>query len=96
MQKINVIIRTSCHVILSGDNTTDYAHSTISVINTNSPTLWVHTLLALIYGILALVLLRRFTAKLDVENEDDAAKTLMVSYIPKDTCFKNTILQHFK
>lgn len=64
--------------------------------NTNSPALWAHTLLSLTYLVLALLLLRRFTAKLDLENEDDAAKTLLVSYIPKDMCFKNTILQHFK
>lgn len=76
--------------------TTDYSHSTISNINTNSPKLWVHTLLSVVYLVLALVFMRQFSARLDVENEDDAAKTLMIAYVPKEKCFKNTIMQHFK
>ena len=74
----------------------NYAFATISHVNADSPKLWVHTLMALAFLIIAVVFMRRFSAKLDIENEEDSARALMVSYIPKDKCFKNTIMEHFK
>ena len=74
----------------------DYVHSTISNVDSDSPNLWAHTLLSLTYLILALIIMRRFSSKLNFETEDDSARTLMVSYIPRDKCFKNTVTQHFK
>ena len=74
----------------------DYAFSTISNLNANSPKLWVHTLMSLAFLLIAVGFMRKFSAKLDVENEDDSARTLMVNYIPKDHCFKNVVTQHFK
>ncbi|XP_067941710.1 calcium permeable stress-gated cation channel 1-like [Watersipora subatra] len=79
-----------------GKTMSSYAHSTISNVNSDSPKLWVHTLMALIFLIIALGFMRRFSATLDIENEEDSARTLMLAYIPKDKCFKNTITQHFK
>lgn len=87
-----------CHYddVIVVNTMNDYAHSTISNINADSPKLWVHTLTSVTFLVIALVFMRRFSAKLDIENEEDAARALMVSYIPKDQCFKNTVTQHFK
>lgn len=76
-------------------NTQAFGHTTISNINSNSPTLWVHSVLAVVFLIIAVIFMRHFSVNLHYEEDEQATRTLMISNIPKDKCFRNILTQHF-
>lgn len=62
----------------------------------SSPLLWVHAVLAVAFLILLVGLMRHFHVNLEFEEDEQVSRTLMISGIPKDQCFKNQISQHFE
>lgn len=62
----------------------------------SSPLLWVHAVLAVAFLILLVGLMRHFRVNLEFEEDEQVSRTLMISGIPKDKCFKNQITQHFE
>ncbi|XP_074652654.1 mechanosensitive cation channel TMEM63B-like isoform X2 [Tubulanus polymorphus] len=80
---------------LEGNDQT-FGHTTISNVESGSPYLWVHAVLAVLFLIIAVYMMRHFSVNLNYEEDEQATRTLMVSHIPKDQCFKNVILQHFQ
>lgn len=62
----------------------------------SSPLLWVHAVLAVAFLILLVGLMRHFHVNLEFEEDEQVSRTLMISGIPKDKCFKNQITQHFE
>ncbi|XP_052700349.1 CSC1-like protein 2 isoform X3 [Crassostrea angulata] len=77
-------------------NKTDFGHTTIGNLDPDSPLLWVHAVLAVAFLILLVGLMRHFHVNLEFEEDEQVSRTLMISGIPKDKCFKNQITQHFE
>lgn len=77
-------------------NKTDFGHTTIGNLDPDSPLLWVHAVLAVAFLILLVGLMRHFHVNLEFEEDEQVSRTLMISGIPKDQCFKNQISQHFE
>ncbi|XP_064621129.1 calcium permeable stress-gated cation channel 1-like [Lineus longissimus] len=77
-------------------NTQAFGHTTMSNIDTGSATLWVHGVFAVVFLIIAVYMMRHFSVNLQYEDDDQATRTLMVSHIPVDKCFKNIIQQHLR
>eukprot|EP00105_Crassostrea_gigas_P025532 XP_011446143.1 PREDICTED: CSC1-like protein 2 isoform X3 [Crassostrea gigas] len=77
-------------------NKTDFGHTTIGNLDPDSPLLWVHAVLAVAFLILLVGLMRHFRVNLEFEEDEQVSRTLMISGIPKDKCFKNQITQHFE
>ncbi|CAH1793257.1 unnamed protein product [Owenia fusiformis] len=92
---IGVILPINFQGTLEG-NTQTFGHTTISNINSNSPTLWVHALLAIVFLVIAVYFMRHFSINLRYEEDDQTSRSLMISGIPKDKCFKNLMQQHFQ
>ncbi|XP_063427762.1 calcium permeable stress-gated cation channel 1-like isoform X1 [Mytilus trossulus] len=74
----------------------DLGHTTIGNLDPDSKYLWVHAILAVVYLIILVALMRHFSLNLDFTKDEQVSKTLMVSHIPRDKCYKNTIQQHFQ
>ena len=81
-------------------NQTDLGHTTIGNLDPESNYLWIHAILAVVYLILLVVLMRHFSLNLDFKKDEQGkhqvSRTLMLYNIPKDKCYKNTIQQHFQ
>lgn len=77
-------------------NKTDFGHTTIGNLDPDSPLLWVHAVLAVAFLILLVGLMRHFHVNLEFEEDEQVSRTLMISGIPHDQCFKNQISQHFE
>ncbi|XP_029637641.1 CSC1-like protein 2 isoform X2 [Octopus sinensis] len=77
-------------------NSTDFGHTTIANVDSSSQLLWIHVLLAIIYLMIAVFFMQHFSHSLQFEEDDQVSKTLMISNIPKDKCFKSIVLQHFQ
>jgi hypothetical protein len=93
---IAIILPVNFRGDLEGD-TQAFGHTTISNISSNSPTLWVHVVLAVVFLIIAVIFMRHFSVNLQYSEDDQTAtRTLMLSNIPKDKCFRNIINQHFQ
>ncbi|XP_078315028.1 mechanosensitive cation channel TMEM63B-like isoform X4 [Crassostrea virginica] len=86
-------------VYFSGNNIgnkTDFGHTTIGNLDPDSQLLWVHAVLAVAFLILLVGLMRHFHRNLEFEEDEQVTRTLMISGIPTDKCFKNQISQHFE
>ncbi|KAL8588770.1 hypothetical protein ACOMHN_035266 [Nucella lapillus] len=77
-------------------NATEFGHTTIGNLDTQSPLLWVHSLFSVLYLIILLGVLRHFHTNLDVEEDEQVSRTLMISNIPKHKCFEETLQLHFQ
>ncbi|XP_048246055.1 CSC1-like protein 2 isoform X2 [Haliotis rufescens] len=77
-------------------NASDFGHTTIGNIEPNSPLLWVHALLAVIYLLLVVFMLRHFSVNLEFDEDEQVSRTLMISNIPTNKCFANIMKQHFR
>jgi hypothetical protein len=62
----------------------------------SSPLLWVHAVLAVAFLILLVGLMRHFHINLEFQEDEQVSRTLMISGIPHNQCFKNQISQHFE
>ncbi|GFN99162.1 transmembrane 63c (tmem63c), mRNA protein [Plakobranchus ocellatus] len=74
----------------------DFGHTTIGNLNPESPLLWVHAVMAVLYLVIVIAVLRHFSINLDTVENEQVSRTLMVSNIPKNKCFHTPILQHFQ
>ncbi|GFS19654.1 CSC1-like protein 2 [Elysia marginata] len=74
----------------------DFGHTTIANLKPESPVLWVHAVMAVLYLVIVIAVLRHFSVNLDAEEDEQVTRTLMVSNIPKNKCFHTPILQHFQ
>ncbi|XP_013411385.1 CSC1-like protein 2 isoform X2 [Lingula anatina] len=86
-------------VNFQGDQEQDqqqFGHTTISNLKLDSTTLWVHAVFSVVFIGLAVYFMRHFSSSLSFEEDDEATRTLMISHIPLDKCFKNTLQQHFQ
>ncbi|XP_062570721.1 CSC1-like protein 2, partial [Saccostrea cucullata] len=77
-------------------NATDFGHTTIGNLDPDSPLLWVHAVLAVAFLILLVGLMRHFRVNLQYQEDEQVSRTLMISGIPKNQCYKNQITQHFE
>lgn len=76
-------------------NATEFGHTTISNLDSNSPLLWVHAVFAVVYLVIIVFVLHHFHANLDVEEDEQVSRTLMISNMPKNKCFSDNIMLHF-
>ncbi|KAK3802083.1 hypothetical protein RRG08_049973 [Elysia crispata] len=74
----------------------DFGHTTIANLKPENPVLWVHAVMAVLYLVIVIAVLRHFSINLDTEENEQVTRTLMVSNIPKNKCFHSPILQHFQ
>ncbi|XP_071165946.1 calcium permeable stress-gated cation channel 1-like [Mytilus edulis] len=74
----------------------DLGHTTIGNLDPDSKYLWVHAILAVVYLLIWIVLMRHFSLNIDLTKDEQVSKTLMVSHIPRDKCDENTIQQPFQ
>ncbi|XP_041352864.1 calcium permeable stress-gated cation channel 1-like isoform X2 [Gigantopelta aegis] len=77
-------------------NETDFGHTTIGNVNSDSPLLWVHASFAIIYLLLAVFMLRHFSSRLKYDDEEQVSRTLMIANIAKDKCYVSILKQHFR
>ncbi|XP_025105358.1 CSC1-like protein 2 isoform X4 [Pomacea canaliculata] len=77
-------------------NATEFGHTTIGNLDSDSPLLWVHATLAVLYFIILIIILRHFHTNLDVEEDEQVSRTLMISNIPHNKCFAENIQLHFR
>lgn len=75
---------------------TDFGHTTLANLDSSSNLLWIHACLAVVYFCLAVVFMGHFSKNLRHENDEQVSKSLMISNIPTDKCYKNIIVQHFQ
>lgn len=74
-----------------------FGFSTMSNLDVSSPLLWIHATGAILYFIAAIMLMRHFTSKLKLDDTDDhVTRTLMVTNIPSQHCFKTSVMEHFR
>lgn len=74
----------------------DFGHTTIANLKPEDPVLWVHAVMAVLYLVIVIAVLRHFSINLDTEEDEQVTRTLVVSNIPKNKCFHTPILQHFQ
>ncbi|PSN32304.1 CSC1-like protein 2 [Blattella germanica] len=81
---------------LQGDERT-FGHTTLSNLDPNSPYLWTHVTLAILFLPLGIVIMRRFsvTIKFD-EQETNVSRTLMITKIPSKNCDSADLHRHFR
>lgn len=77
-------------------NSTDFGRTTMANVEPSSQILWIHVLLAIIYLLIAVFFMQHFSQNLQFEEDDQVSRTLMLTNLPKDKCFKSIILQHFQ
>lgn len=80
---------------LEGDERA-FGHTTVSNLDPNSPLLWVHVTLAILYVPLGIYVMRRFSVNLKFEDRDTVSRTLMISNIPRHNCDADDLHRHFR
>ncbi|XP_046412953.1 calcium permeable stress-gated cation channel 1 isoform X1 [Neodiprion virginianus] len=79
-------------------NGTRFGHTTLSNIDPNSDWVWVHSLLILSYLPIGCIIMRRFTKQVrDARPAGElAARTLLITDIPKHQCNVEALTQYFR
>ncbi|XP_076464518.1 osmosensitive cation channel TMEM63C-like isoform X2 [Babylonia areolata] len=77
-------------------NATEFGHTTIGNLDSESPLLWVHSLFSVLYLVIIICVLHHFHTNLDVEEDEQVSRTLMISNIPQNKCFEETLRLHFQ
>jgi len=81
---------------LQGDETR-FGHTTISNLNATDPILWVHIIIAILFMPMGVLIMRRFSVSLRVEEEQCvSSRSLMIDGIPKPHCLKDTVIRHLQ
>ncbi|KAL3874298.1 hypothetical protein ACJMK2_037336 [Sinanodonta woodiana] len=98
-----IICILSCSIIIpinfTGENqgsALQFGHTTMANLASDSQLLWVHIGLGAVYLLTAVFMMRHFAANLHFEEDEQVTRTLMISNIPKEKCFKSLIMQHFQ
>ncbi|XP_034243730.1 CSC1-like protein 1 [Thrips palmi] len=82
---------------MQGDETT-FGHTTLSNLTPNSPLLWIHVTLAILYLPLGIIIMRRFSVNIKVTEREGQrrSRTLMITNIPRKNCDKDDLMRHFR
>nr|CAD7397451.1 unnamed protein product [Timema poppensis] len=93
---LGVVLPINFQGTLQGDET-NFGHTTLSNLDPNSPWLWVHVTLAILYLPLGIIIMRRFSITLKLEEEDaGVSRTLMITNIPRTYCDTADLQRHFR
>ncbi|XP_057374466.1 calcium permeable stress-gated cation channel 1-like isoform X1 [Daphnia carinata] len=80
---------------LKGDEK-QFGHTTLSNLDPRSWYLWILVGLSLLFVPLAIFIMRHFSKRLDIPEEDSTvSRTLMINHIPRSRCNKADLLKHF-
>ena len=71
-----------------------FGSTTVSNLKPSSNVFWLHTVFAIIYCVLMVIVLQHFTNMFAAESSDDSTKTIMITNIPK-TVTSDLIKKHF-
>ncbi|ESO83507.1 hypothetical protein LOTGIDRAFT_133162, partial [Lottia gigantea] len=77
-------------------NATEFSHTTIGNVPSNSPLLWVHAIFSVIYLLIMVFIVRHFHVNLEFEEDEQVSRTLCVSNIPKNKCYQSQVKEHFR
>ncbi|XP_050531559.1 calcium permeable stress-gated cation channel 1 isoform X2 [Daktulosphaira vitifoliae] len=81
---------------LEGDERS-FGHTTVSNLDPQSPWLWVHVTIAMLYFPLTICIMRRFSVNLKLEeNGEQWSRTLMITNIPRRNSDINDLDRHFR
>ncbi|XP_025198856.1 CSC1-like protein 2 [Melanaphis sacchari] len=81
---------------LEGDERS-FGHTTVSNLHPDSPWLWVHVTIAMLYFPLTICIMRRFSVNLKLEENGECwSRTLMITNIPRRNSDINDMDRHFK
>ncbi|KAK3912707.1 CSC1-like protein 1 [Frankliniella fusca] len=82
---------------MQGDETT-FGHTTLSNLRPDSPLLWTHVTLAILFLPLGIIIMRRFSVNIKVTEREGQrrSRTLMITNIPRKHCDKDDLLRHFR
>ncbi|XP_078039183.1 transmembrane protein 63 isoform X2 [Augochlora pura] len=85
------------HGNMQGDGAT-FGHTTLSNLNPKSPWIWVHSLIILTYLPVGGFIMKRFLKKVrDAKHGAElAARTLLITEIPKHQCKEEDLMEYFK
>lgn len=72
-----------------------FGATTVSNLRPDSSVFWLHTVFAILYCVLMVIVLRHFTNLFEYESKDNSAKTIMITNVPK-TVTADLITQHFR
>ncbi|XP_063242767.1 calcium permeable stress-gated cation channel 1 isoform X2 [Bacillus rossius redtenbacheri] len=93
---VGIVLPVNFQGLLQGNETT-FGHTTLSNLDPNSPLLWLHVTLAILYLPLGIAVMRRFSARLQLEEQaSEVSRTLMVCHIPRRHCDTSDISRHFR
>ncbi|VVC30694.1 10TM putative phosphate transporter, cytosolic domain,Calcium-dependent channel, 7TM region, putative [Cinara cedri] len=74
-----------------------FGHTTVSNLRADSPWLWVHVTIAMLYFPLTIFIMRRFSVNLKLEENGECwSRTLMITNIPRRNSHINDLDKHFK
>lgn len=92
-----IILPINFHGNNSGDPST-FSHTTVSNLDSKSPWLWVHTIILLAYLPVGALVMRRFIKQVrDMKPAGElAARTLLITEIPKHQCNVDGLTEYFK
>lgn len=76
-------------------NKNSFGATTVSNLMADSSVFWLHTVFAIIYTVLMVIVLRHFTNLFVFESHDDSKKTIMMTNVPKNVT-ADLIMQHFR
>ncbi|KAK2561617.1 Calcium permeable stress-gated cation channel 1 [Acropora cervicornis] len=82
----------------SGQNDPDsnsFGATTVSNLNPNSSIFWLHTVFAIVYFIVMLLILRHFSNLFPLESGNNSSNTIMITNIPKSVT-ADLIQEHFQ
>jgi hypothetical protein len=80
---------------LEGDERT-FGHTTLSNLRPDSPYLWTHVTLAILYLPLGIIIMRRFSVTIKFDERDTSvSRTLMITRIPVKNCDLVDLRRHF-
>ncbi|XP_066463739.1 calcium permeable stress-gated cation channel 1 isoform X1 [Eleutherodactylus coqui] len=80
---------------LLGNSPAHFGRTTIVNVPTQDRFLWLHSVFALLYFLLTVLCMRHHSASLHYREDDKVARTLMVTYIPREISDPSLITKHF-
>ncbi|XP_067007803.2 calcium permeable stress-gated cation channel 1 isoform X2 [Anabrus simplex] len=93
---LSVILPINFQGQLEGDEKT-FGHTTLHNLDPNSPLLWTHVTLAILYLPLGIIIMRHFSVSMQFEEkETSVSRTLMITNIPKKNCDSADLHRHFR
>ncbi|TRY90852.1 hypothetical protein DNTS_020876 [Danionella cerebrum] len=91
---VSIILPVNLSGDLLGNDPYSFGRTTIGNLKQNDRLLWLHTVFAVLYLMITVALLRRYTSKMKGTKRETAGKTLFVSSIPR-AATEESIKTHF-